>query len=215
MRNRIRLAAIGLYAVVLMFIIRLPVLAQSASAATGSGGAVATVDERATRIGINVLKAGGNAIDAAVATAAALGVVEPFSAGIGGGGFMVIYTKADDQVITLDGREQAPASATVEMFNDPATGELLPLSPNRISSGRAVGVPGTLLTWTEALNRYGTLSLAQALAPAIALAEEGFPVDATFARQIQENQARFAAFKSRAYALTEMRECGGSCRGRF
>lgn len=196
MRNRLVLAAIGLCAALLVLINRPLVLAQPASVAMGSGGAVATVDARATQIGIDVLKAGGNAIDAAVAAAAALGVVEPFSAGIGGGGFMVIYRKADNQVITIDGREQAPASASVEMFNDPTSGELLPFSPNRISSGRAVGVPGTLLTWTEALNRYGTISLAQALAPAIALAEEGFSVDATFASQIQDNQARFAAFSS-------------------
>jgi gamma-glutamyltranspeptidase / glutathione hydrolase len=196
MQNRLILGTIGLCAALLVLFNRLPALAQPASVATGSGGAVATVDDRATRIGIDVLKAGGNAIDAAVATAAALGVVEPFSAGIGGGGFMVIYNKADDQVIAIDGREQAPASASVEMFNDPDTGELLPMSPNRISSGLAVGVPGTLLTWTEALSRYGTFSLAKALAPAIALAEKGFSVDATFAKQIQDNQARFAAFKS-------------------
>jgi gamma-glutamyltranspeptidase / glutathione hydrolase len=166
--------------------------------AEGSGGAVATVDARASQVGIEVLKRGGNAVDAAVATAAALGVVEPFSAGIGGGGFMVIYEKATDRVITIDGREQAPAAVTPELFQDPnsASGELLPFSPNRISSGVAVGVPGTLLEWQEALNRYGTMNLADLLQPAIHLAERGFTVDSTFAQQIAQNQERFAAFTS-------------------
>jgi gamma-glutamyltranspeptidase / glutathione hydrolase len=196
MHQRIISRTIAFFLLISLFTRSLAVTQSPSPVAMGRGGAVASVDRQATEIGIEVLKKGGNAIDAAVATAAVLGVTEPFSAGIGGGGFMVIYNKADDQVITLDGREQAPASASVEMFNDPDTGELLPLSPNRISSGLAVGVPGTLLTWTEALARYGTLSLAQALAPAIALAEKGFSVDATFARQIQENQARFSAFQS-------------------
>lgn len=175
-----------------------PIAQTSPAVAMGRGGAVATVDQQATQIGIEVLRSGGNAIDAAVATAAALGVTEPFSAGIGGGGFMMIYLKDQDRVITLDGREEAPASASVEMFNDPdnPAGELLPFSPNRISSGVAVGVPGTLLTWQEALDRYGTMSLKEALRPAIALAKRGFPVDETFASQIAQNKDRFAAFTS-------------------
>lgn len=165
--------------------------------ATGRGGAVATVDGDASRIGLEVLRRGGNAIDAAIATAAALGVTEPFSTGIGGGGFMVIYFKEQDRVITLDGREQAPAATTVDLFQDPSKpGRLLPFSPNRISSGAAVGVPGAPLEWAEALNRYGTLSLAAALEPAIALAQRGFVVDRTFVQQIEQNQARLGAFSS-------------------
>lgn len=165
--------------------------------ATGRGGAVATVDADATRIGLEVLRQGGNAVDAAIATAAALGVTEPFSTGIGGGGFMVIYLKEQDRVITLDGREQAPAATTVDLFRDPSKpGELLPFFPNRISSGVAVGVPGAPLEWAEALNRYGSLSLAAALQPAMALAQRGFVVDRTFAQQIEQNQGRFGAFSS-------------------
>ncbi|MBD1870955.1 gamma-glutamyltransferase [Cyanobacteria bacterium FACHB-471] len=167
----------------------------AAAVARGRGGAVASVDARATEVGIEVLQAGGNAIDAAVAAAAALGVVEPFSAGVGGGDFMVIYLKDADRVITLDGREQAPASASVDMFNDPNNpGELLPFSPDRISTGLAVGVPGTPLTWAEALSRYGTISLAEALEPAIAIAEDGFEVDTTFVTQLEQNQERFGAY---------------------
>ena len=166
--------------------------------AIGTGGAVASVDMNATQIGIDVLRAGGNAVDAAVATAAALGVTDPFSAGIGGGGFMVIYQPDHDTIVTLDGREEAPAATTPELFRDPdsPTGETLPFFPNRISSGLAVGVPGTPLNWATALERYGTQTLAAMLQPAIALAETGFMVDDTFADQIARNQERFSAFTS-------------------
>lgn len=166
--------------------------------ATGQGGAVATVDDRATQIGINVLRQGGNAVDAAIATAAALEVVRPLSCGIGGGGFMLLYQREQDRVLSFDSRETAPAAATPDLFQDPDNpqGELLPFYPNRISSGRAVGVPGTPLLWDEVLRRYGTLSLAEALAPAIALADDGFTVSETLHQQIAWNQDRFAAFTS-------------------
>lgn len=166
--------------------------------ANGSGGAVASVDVDASRIGIEVLRQGGNAVDAAVATAAALGVTEPFSAGIGGGGFMVIYLHDQERVITLDGREEAPAAVTADLFRDPddPTGGNLPFFPNRISSGLAVGVPGTPLNWQTALARYGTRSLAEVLTPAIELAESGFTVDDTFVQQVARNQERFGVFTS-------------------
>ena len=172
--------------------------------ATGSGGAVVSVDALATQIGIDVLKEGGNAVDAAVATAAALGVTEPFSAGIGGGGFMMIYQpnrlleQSSAKVVTLDGREEAPAAASPDLFDDPdsSTGEPLPFFPNRISSGLAVGVPGTPLNWATATKRYGTKPLAELLQPAIALAKNGFLVDETFASQVEDNQTRFSAFES-------------------
>jgi len=197
-----RSLAIGLGIVgVLVVGLGMPAVGRSPTAshiATGTGGAVATVDERASQIGLEVLRTGGNAVDAAVATAAALGVTEPFSAGIGGGGFMVIYRPESDTVITLDGRETAPAATTPDLFRDPdsATGENLPFFPNRITSGLAVGVPGTPLNWATALERYGTRSLAAMLQPAIALAESGFTVDTTFASQIERNRDRFAAFIS-------------------
>jgi len=166
--------------------------------ATGRDGAVATVDARATQVGIDVLRQGGNAVDAAIATAAALEVVRPLSCGIGGGGFMVLYLQEQDRVLTFDSRETAPAAVTPDLFQNPAPldGELLPFFPNRISSGLAVGVPGTPLLWDEVLRRYGTLSLAEALAPAIALADDGFTVSETLHRQITWNQDRFAAFTS-------------------
>lgn len=162
-----------------------------------SKGGVASANRYATQAGIEILKAGGNAVDAAVATAAALGVADPFEAGIGGGGFMMIYLKEGNRVITLDGRETAPLSANVDLFKDPQSqaGKSLPIIP-RISSGAAVGVPGTLLTWSEALNRYGTMSLDQVLIPAITLAEKGFTANPTFIRFVEQNRVRFGAFTS-------------------
>lgn len=173
-------------------------LAGKVPVAVGTGGAVASVDANATSIGIEILRQGGNAVDAAVATAAALGVTEPFSAGIGGGGFMAIYLHDQNRLVTLDGREEAPAAVTPDLFRDPEDpeGNNLPFFPNRISSGLAVGVPGTPLNWQTALDRYGTVSLADALAPAIELAESGFTVDETFAQQVARNQERFGAFAS-------------------
>ena len=111
---------------------------------------------------------------------------------------MVIYQPVRDTVITLDGREEAPAATTPDLFRDPdsPTGDPLPFFPNRISSGLAVGAPGTPLNWATAVERYGSKSLADLLQPAIALAKDGFTVDETFAEQIGRNQARFAAFSS-------------------
>ncbi|HEV2123965.1 MAG TPA: gamma-glutamyltransferase, partial [Chloroflexota bacterium] len=115
------------------------------STQTGMGGAAATVDRFATEAAISVLKLGGNAVDAAVTAAAVLNVTNPFSVGIGGGGFMVIYLADEDRVVTLDMREMAPGAATPDMFIDSATGEPIPFFPERVSSGLAVGIPGTLL----------------------------------------------------------------------
>src|SRR5690606_1466839 len=111
--------------------------------AVGYGGAVSSVDPDATRIGIEVLREGGTATDAAVATAAALGVTEPYSAGIGGGGFFVHYDAKTGEVETIDGRETAPKAMPREAFLDPTTGEPYPLFPDMVTSGAAVGVPGT------------------------------------------------------------------------
>src|SRR5438093_10189625 len=144
-----------------------PAAAQQASTPTavGTGGAAASVDRDATRTAIEVLREGGNAVDAAVAVAATLGVTEPYVAGIGGGGFMVVYLKRTGQVVTIDGREAAPQAFREDAFIDPSTGRPIPFSPQRITSGMAVGVPGTLATWQEALSRFGTRSLDAVLQP--------------------------------------------------
>jgi len=160
--------------------------------AVGSGGAVATVDPEATRVGLEVLRKGGNAVDAAVAAAATLGVTEPYSAGIGGGGFFVYYDAASREVHTIDGRETAPAAMTETSFQDPVGTPILFL--DAVNSGLSVGVPGTPLTWQEALDRWGSVSLAEALRPAWQVASRGFVVDQTFHDQTAANADRFRLF---------------------
>src|SRR6478609_6116951 len=164
--------------------------------AFGSGGAVTSVDPYATRVGLRVLRAGGNATDAAVATAAALGVTEPFSAGIGGGGYFVHYSAKTGKVRTIDGRETSPKAIRRDAFIDPATEKPYNFSPELVTSGVSVGVPGTLATWQRALDRWGTRDLGQVLRPAARLAERGFTVDDTFRSQVQQNLQRFRAFTS-------------------
>ena len=152
--------------------------------ATGTGGAAATVERLATQAAIDTLRRGGNAVDAAVTAAAVLGVTEPFSAGIGGGGFMLIYERGAKKPVTIDHRETAPAAMRPDSFFE--GGAPLPFNSARYS-GLSVGVPGTVLGWTEALKRYGTISLAEALGPAIGVARDGFVVDQVFADQTVAN----------------------------
>jgi gamma-glutamyltranspeptidase/glutathione hydrolase len=169
--------------------------ATKAPVAVGRGGAASTVDIDATRVAIDVLRHGGNAVDAAVAAAATLGVTEPFSSGLGGGGFLVFYNARTKTVHTIDGREAAPASMRVDAFIDLATGLPLAFQEARIS-GISVGVPGTPQTWQTALRKWGTISLRDALRPAIKVADKGFVVDQTFVNQINENLAAFSQFSS-------------------
>ncbi len=159
--------------------------------AVGRGGAVATVDPEATRAGLRVLRRGGNAVDAAVAAAAVLGVTEPYSAGIGGGGFLVYYDARARKVRTIDGRETAPMSTSSETYRG------IPFD-EAVTSGLSVGVPGTPRTWAKALRRWGTLPLARALRPAERVARRGFVVDATFRDQTASNEARFRDFPDTA-----------------
>jgi gamma-glutamyltranspeptidase / glutathione hydrolase len=161
------------------------VLAVAASAAVapsgpptsiGTGGAAASVETLATQAAIDTLKKGGNAVDAAVTAAGVLGVTEPFSSGIGGGGFMVIRT-ADGRVVTIDGRERASAAMTPTSFWE--NGAPLPFNDARFS-GMSVGVPGTVATWANALEKYGTISLADALQAGIRVAGDGYVIDQTW-----------------------------------
>jgi gamma-glutamyltranspeptidase / glutathione hydrolase len=152
--------------------------------AIGTGGGAATVDVLATQAAIDTLRDGGNAVDAAVSAASVLGVTEPFSCGVGGGGFMVLYRASDGKVTTIDGRETAPAAMRADSFWE--SERPLPFNDARFS-GLSVGVPGTVETWDEALARYGTISLADALAAGIRVARDGFVVDQTFFNQTQEN----------------------------
>ncbi|OEV12757.1 gamma-glutamyltransferase [Streptomyces nanshensis] len=159
--------------------------------AVGHGGAVASVDADASAAGIEVLKRGGNAVDAAVATAAALGVTEPYSAGLGGGGYLVSYDAASGKIRTLDGRETAPKSADEKLFQE--DGKALPFD-EVVTSGLSVGTPGTPATWEQALDKWGTKPLGKVLAPAEKLARDGFTVDKTFREQTADNEERFRKF---------------------
>ena len=160
---------------------------------SGYGGAVSSVDRDASQAGIDVLRRGGNAADAAIAVAAMLGVVEPYTSGIGGGGFFVWHDGRTGRVSTIDGREAAPASFTDKAFLDPATGTPLPFN-TAVNSGLSVGVPGTPALWQRALDRYGTMRLGKLLQPAERKAVQGIVVDQTFHDLTAENEARFAMF---------------------
>jgi gamma-glutamyltranspeptidase/glutathione hydrolase len=163
--------------------------------AAGYGGAVASVDADATAAGIEVLRKGGNAVDAAVATAAALGVTEPYSAGIGGGGYFVYYDAKSRTVHTIDGRETAPLTADAHLFTE--NGRPLAFA-DAVSSGLSVGTPGTPATWQTALDRWGTRKLAGVLKPAERIARDGFTVDDTFRSQTAANETRFRYFPDTA-----------------
>lgn len=204
---------LGILALLLaLVLVAAPVHADKQPVARGTGGAVTSVDPSATKVGLRVLRQGGNAVDAAVATAAALGVTEPFSAGIGGGGYFVFYDAATGEVHTIDGRETAPAAMPRNAFIDPGTGKPYNFSPELVTSGVSVGVPGTLATWERALERWGTIDLATALAPSRELARKGFRVDRTFRSQVKQNLERFRAFTSSRKLFGQLPEVGSRFR---
>ena len=150
----------------------LPVLA--------SRGMVSSQDARATRVGVEILRKGGNAVDAAVAVGFALAVTLPRAGNLGGGGFMMVHRAGTNENWAIDYRETAPAAATADMFLNPQ-GE-----PDRAAStrtGKAVGVPGTVRGLAEAHRRYGSgkLTLAELIAPAERLARDGIPVESGLA----------------------------------
>jgi gamma-glutamyltranspeptidase/glutathione hydrolase len=163
--------------------------------AVGYGGAVASVDADATAAGIEVLKKGGNAVDAAVATAAALGVTEPYSSGIGGGGYFVYYDAKSRTVHTIDGRETAPLTADSNLFVE--NGKALAFA-DAVSSGLSVGTPGSPATWQTALDQWGSRKLGAVLKPAERIASDGFTVDDTFRSQTAANETRFRYFPDTA-----------------
>ncbi|HEX4671154.1 MAG TPA: gamma-glutamyltransferase family protein [Solirubrobacteraceae bacterium] len=170
--------------------------------AVGTGGAVASMDVDASAAGINMLRRGGNAIDAAVATASALGVTVPWVAGPGGGGFMVIYNARTHSVTTIDGRESCPAACTSTMFVDPATGK--PMGYTAASDQPlSTGVPSMVATWATVARRYGRLSLADDLQPAIRVARRGFAVNFDFNQLEQSSLSTLRAYPaSRSLLLT-------------
>ncbi|OYN90593.1 gamma-glutamyltransferase family protein [Parenemella sanctibonifatiensis] len=164
--------------------------------AVGAGGSISSVDPYASDIGLQVLKSGGNAVDAVLAAAAALGVTEPFSSGIGGGGFFVFHHARSGHTWTINGRENAPRSFTETSLTD-ESGAALDFD-TVVTSGLSVGVPGTLSTWALAAKRFGSRKLAELLEPAIDLARRGFVVDQNYHDHIASNADRFAKFQASA-----------------
>ena len=145
----------------------------------GRKGMVCASHPLASQAGVRILQKGGNAVDASVAVAAALNVVEPLMSGIGGDGFIMVYTRADDTVKVVNATGPAPYAATRERYLP----EGIPLK-----GILSMSVPGLLRGWTEAHERYGVLSLSEVLEPAVELAEEGFPVSHTVANAIAADE---------------------------
>ncbi len=153
-------------------------------------GMAATPHWAATEAAVEAMELGGNAVDAVVAAAFALAVVEPYHSGLGGGEFTLLWLNSDKQVRVLDARESAPLKSTPEMFIEAS--ERQGNSFKSWIGGLAIGVPGSVAGRVELIEKYGNLSLSQVIQPAIKLAKDGFPLDRTFASQLKYNADRFA-----------------------
>lgn len=165
-------------------------LAMEVNDVMARNGMVSSAHELASKAGVEILKKGGNAVDAACATMLALNVVEPNASGIGGGGFMVIRFAKTGEVVELDYREVAPASSTKDMYaSDKAKEEKWSQL-----GGKAVGVPGQLMGIWTALEKYGTMSFAEVAEPALRLAEEGFEVHPMQTQIITDNFEKMAKY---------------------
>lgn len=159
---------------------------------------VASVQPLATEAGVAAFEAGGNAIDAAVATAVTLGVVDNHNSGLGGGCFILIHL-ADGKLVAIDGREEAPAAATRDMFlrdgeADPELSQTGPL---------AIGIPGALAAYDLAVTKYGKLPLKELLLPAAKIAEEGFPIDRIYAGKLKASAKTLDKFAGSRGALLQ------------
>ena len=177
------------------FIFSLLLFSISSYAATEnkpSQAAIASAHPLATQAGFEILDKGGNAFDAAVAVSATLAVVEPYSSGIGGGGFWLLHVNKNKKDIMIDGREAAPLKATRNMYLD-KKGEVIPgLSVN---GALAAGIPGEPAALVHIAKNYGRLSLKETLAPAIRAAEKGFVVT--------EHYRRMSGFRLKALQQSE------------
>jgi gamma-glutamyltranspeptidase/glutathione hydrolase len=170
--------------------------------ARGAHGMVASDSPYASQIGCDVLKAGGNAIDAAVATSLALAVSRPFSTGLGGGQFMMVRM-ANGEVYVLDSRECAPAAATADMFVKARAASPDGPRPSEYG-GMAAGVPGLLAGHQAVLDRLGTRKLRELIAPARKLAMEGFAIDASYvdaAGAVRKDLAQFPSLRASTEGL--------------
>ena len=146
---------------------------------TPLASAVATAHPLATQAGIEILNQGGNAFDAAVAVSAVLAVVEPYSSGIGGGGFWLLHRASDNKQVMIDGRERAPLAATETLYQDKQGNVIPKLS---VDGPLAAGIPGEPAALAHISKQYGRLPLQTSLASAIRVAREGFKTDAYYQR---------------------------------
>ena len=154
------------------------------------GAAIASAHPAASAAGHDALERGGNAFDAAVAIAAALAVVEPYSSGFGGGGYFLLHRAVDGFEVMIDARETAPAQASAGMYLD-AVGE--PIPGASLNGARSAAIPGLAAGLAHLAQHYGRLALADNLAAAIRLAREGFPVDGRYARLAQMRERTLVA----------------------
>ncbi len=159
----------------------------------GKQGMVASEQELATQVGVEILQQGGNAVDAAVAVGFALAVVLPNAGNIGGGGFMVLHDGKSGENFTVDFREMAPSKASRDMYLD-EQGNVV--DGKSLYTHFAVGVPGTVAGMEYALKKWGSLPLEKVIAPAIKLAEEGFIVSNTLAATLQEETETLGKWES-------------------
>lgn len=177
-----------------------PMISMADTGATGAvfgdNGMVATSNRYASFEGVEALRRGGNAVDAMAVIQFVLNVTEPYASGIGGGGFFMIYDAEAGEVFALDGREEAPAAYTPDVFLDDE-GNPIPFF-DRATGGNPVGVPGTLAAVARALEDHGTFTLAEAVAPAIRIARNGYVIDDYFADQIAANAERMYQFPGTA-----------------
>jgi gamma-glutamyltranspeptidase/glutathione hydrolase len=173
------------YCIVLLWAISLSVLGASPEATYAKNGLVTSRSAIASAVGVEIMRNGGNAVDGAVATAFALAVTYPSAGNIGGGGFAVVRL-ADGEVVTLDHREKAPASAHRDMFLDENGDVIKGLST---ASHKAAGVPGSVDGLLMLLERYGTMNRKQVIQPAIRLAEDGFVLTHSLARSFENRLA--------------------------
>ncbi|TKJ40815.1 gamma-glutamyltransferase [candidate division LCP-89 bacterium B3_LCP] len=189
-RNVIILAV----AAVLTVIHTSPLQAAAPRPVWADSGMVVSAHPLASQIGLDILKSGGNAVDAAVATAFALGVVEGYSSGIGGGSFTLLHLVDSWETIVMDAREKAPLAAREDMYVDKQTDQIIPeLSVIGVLAG---AVPGHLKGLSQLLDEYGTMSLGQVMEPAIALADTGFELSQTYIRVLEHHRNKLIRFPS-------------------
>ena len=183
-------------AVFVMILCLVGVSAQASSPVEAKNGMVAAAHPLASQVGVEILKKGGNAVDAAVATAFALGVVEPNASGLGGGGFILVYNAKTKAVKAIDYREMAPLKAAPDMYKLTPDGKVA--DKENEMGHKAVAIPGTLAGLTLALKQHGTMSLKDVMAPAIRIAEEGYIVSKTLNGMMKDNFDKLTKFPAAA-----------------